>query len=257
METGIRNKVALVAASSSGLGLAVAKGLANEGARVAISGRRGEVVREVAASLPHAIGIETDLSIPGNSSQLVERVLAELGPIDILILNSGGPRPGNASSVTRASFLDAAEYLILQHTELVNSALPGMIERGWGRIVAIGSTAIQAPNSELALSSMARSSLAAYLKMLASELAKSGITVNMVHPGRIDTDRVRFIDKTRSEREGIPIEDIRTQSQSKIPMGRYGRPEEFGALATFLCSEAASYITGEQIRCDGGLVKSY
>ena len=257
MDTGLTNKVALVCASTAGLGLAAAKGLSAEGAHVVISGRRGALAQEIASSLPKAIGIEVDLSIPGSAEKLIKTTESTLGAIDILILNSGGPRPGSASSVTRSEYLEALEYMMLQHIELVRGVLPGMIERGWGRIVAIGSTAIQTPNSELALSGIIRASLASYLKMLSREVAANGITVNMALPGRVDTDRVQYLDNTASERQGISLAEIQRKSASSIPAGRYGKTEEFAALITFLCSTGASFITGEQIRCDGGRVNSY
>ena len=182
MDTGIKNKVALVCASTAGLGLASAKGLAAEGAHVVISGRRGDLATEIAQSLPRAIGVEVDLAIPGSAEKLIATTKSELGTPDILILNSGGPKPGSASSVTRSQYLEALEYMMLQHMELVRGVLPGMIEKGWGRIVAIGSTAIQTPNPDLALSGIIRASLASYLKMLSREVAAKGITVNMALP---------------------------------------------------------------------------
>jgi 3-oxoacyl-[acyl-carrier protein] reductase len=141
--------------------------------------------------------------------------------------------------------------------ELVAQVLPGMRERGWGRIVAIGSSGVQQPLENLALSNLGRASLAAYLKTLSREVAADGVTVNMVLPGRIDTDRVAALDRGRAEREGTDAANVRAQSEAAIPTRRYGRPEEFGAVVAFLCGAAASYVTGEQIRCDGGLVGSF
>ena len=257
MDFGIKGKVALVAASTSGLGLASAQALASEGARVAISGRRGDVAQSQAAQLQGAVGYEMDLAIEGNAAILAKKVASDLGNIEILVLNSGGPKPGPAAKMTRAAFLEAAEYLIFQHIELVNEILPGMLSKKWGRIIGIGSTAIQNPNPDLSLSSIARSSLAAYLKTLSKEVASSGVTVNMVHPGRVDTERVRQLDKFKADRENRPVEEIERESIASIPTNRYGRPEEFGSTVAFLASQQASYITGVQIRVDGGRVEGY
>jgi 3-oxoacyl-[acyl-carrier protein] reductase len=257
LDTGLANKVALVCASTAGLGLASAKGLAAEGAHVVISGRRGDLATEIAKSLPKAIGVEVDLAIAGSAEKLIDTTKSALGTPDILVLNSGGPKPGSAASVTRAQYLEALEYMMLQHMELVRGVLPSMIEKGWGRIVAIGSTAIQTPNPDLALSGIIRASLASYLKMLSREVAANGITVNMALPGRVDTDRVQFLDSQMSKKLDLPLTDVQNKSLSTIPAGRYGKTEEFAALITFLCSTGASFITGEQIRCDGGRVSSY
>jgi 3-oxoacyl-[acyl-carrier protein] reductase len=132
-----------------------------------------------------------------------------------------------------------------------------MLSRKWGRIIGIGSTAIQNPNPDLSLSSIARSSLAAYLKTLSKEVASSGVTVNMVHPGRVDTERVRQLDKFKADRANRPVEEIERESIASIPTNRYGRPEEFGSTVAFLASQQASYITGVQIRVDGGRVEGY
>jgi 3-oxoacyl-[acyl-carrier protein] reductase len=231
--------------------------LAAEGASVIVTGRRGEVAAEIAAGLDRASWIEVDLTLPGAGRQLVDHAFSQGNTIDILILNSGGPKIGPAATIDRESYLQALEFLVLQHIEITKAVVPSMIERGWGRIVGIGSTSIQNPNPDLALSAVIRSSLAAYLKILSREIAHHGITVNMVHPGRIDTERVRSIDVATAERQALPIEQVQAQSRSSIPMGRYGKVEEFGALVAFLASEQAGYINGEQIRVDGGKVQGY
>ena len=257
METGLKNKVALVCASTAGLGLAAAKGLAAEGAHVVISGRRGDLATEIARSLPSAIGVEADLANPESAEELISATKSAFGNPDILILISGGPKPGSATGVTRSQYLEALEYMMLQHMEIVRGALPGMVEKGWGRIIAIGSTAIQTPNPDLALSGIIRASLASYLKILSREVAASGVTVNMALPGRVDTERVQYLDNQMSQKLALPLADIQRKSLTTIPAGRYGKTEEFAALITFLCSTGASFITGEQIRCDGGRVSSY
>ncbi|GAB3263706.1 SDR family oxidoreductase [Arthrobacter pigmenti] len=257
METGLRGKNVLVPGSSSGIGLAIAQSLAAEGANVVLAARRGEVVREEAAKMPSAVGLEFDLSEETAPSALVDAAEQAFGPIDVLVLNSGGPPPGTAAEASDEQVIIALHQLLVQHQRMVAAVLPGMRGRHWGRIVAVGSSGIQQPLPGLALSNMGRAGLAGYLKTLAAEVAGEGVTVNMVLPGRIDTDRVGSIDGAAAKRTGRSPEQVRTDSIATIPAGRYGRPEEFAAVVTFLASSAASYVTGEQIRCDGGLVRAY
>jgi 3-oxoacyl-[acyl-carrier protein] reductase len=257
MDLGLQGRTALVAGSTSGLGLAVARALAGEGARVAVTGRRGEVARKEAAALPGAVGLEVDLSAAGSVEPLVSDVVGLLGPVDVLVLNSGGPPPGTAEGVSADQVRGALETLLLRQVELVSAVLPGMRQRGWGRIVGLGSSGVQQPLPRLALSNIARAGLAGYLKTLATEVACDGVTVNMVLPGRIATDRVAALDRSAAEREGMAVADVEARSRASIPAGRYGRPEEFAAVVAFMCSDRASYVTGEQLRCDGGLVAGY
>jgi 3-oxoacyl-[acyl-carrier protein] reductase len=257
MDTGIDKRTAVVAGSTAGLGLAVARALAAEGANVVVSGRRGDVARAEAARLPSAVGVEVDLTEAGSATVLVRAARDAFGQVDILVLNAGGPPPGPAAGLTAEAARAAFETLLVRQIELVSEVLPGMRERGWGRIVAIGSSGVQQPLENLALSNLGRASLAAYLKTLSREVAADGVTVNMALPGRVDTDRVAALDRARAEREGRDVEDVRAQSRATIPIGRYGRPEEFAAVVTFLCGAPAAYVTGEQIRCDGGLVGCY
>ncbi|TQM36284.1 SDR family oxidoreductase [Pseudonocardia cypriaca] len=257
MDTGLKGRTAVVPGASSGLGLAVARSLAAEGANVVLGGRRGELVREEAAKLPSAVGVEVDLTDPGATDALVGAAHDRFGPVDVLVLNGGGPPPGVAVDFTPEQLADAVALLVQPHQRLVRAVLPGMRERGFGRIVAIGSSGVQAPLERLVASNAARAALAGYLKTLAGEVAADGVTVNMVLPGRIATDRTTSIDKAAAERTGTTPEEARAQSEAGIPVGRYGNPEEFAAVVTFLASAAASYVTGEQIRCDGGLVRAH
>jgi 3-oxoacyl-[acyl-carrier protein] reductase len=248
MDLGLHGRTALVAGSTSGLGLAVARELAAEGARVAVTGRRGDVAKEEAAALPGAVGLEVDLAAPGSAERLVADVAEQLGAVDVLVLNSGGPPPGTADGLSAEMVAGALDTLLLRQVELVSAVLPGMRERGWGRIVALGSSGVQQPLPRLALSNIARAGLAGYLKT---------VTVNMVLPGRIATDRVASLDRSAADREGLSVTDVEARSRGSIPAGRYGRPEEFAAVVAFVCSDRASYVTGEQLRCDGGLVAGY
>jgi 3-oxoacyl-[acyl-carrier protein] reductase len=257
MTKPLQGRTAVVPGSSSGLGLAVAEELAAAGANVVLAARRGDVVREQAARLGSAVGVEVDLDSPEAPAALVGEATQRFGPVDVLVLNSGGPPPGTAAALDAEAVQSALHRLLLQHQRLVAAALPGMRERGWGRIVAIGSSGVQQPIPELALSNIGRAGLAAYLKSLAADVAVDGVTVNMVLPGRIDTDRVAALDRAKAERTGATAEETRRESEAAIPMGRYGTPTEFAAVVGFLAGPAASYVTGEQVRCDGGMLRSF
>jgi 3-oxoacyl-[acyl-carrier protein] reductase len=257
MDLQIKGKVALVSGGTGGLGQAVAQELAGEGARVAVCGRRAQLADEQAAALPGGIGVELDLTDPASVLAAVEMVAERLGPVDILVVNGGGPAPSSAVALDPKD-LPAASLLLLDGPlQLIRACLPTMRERAWGRIVAVGSSAVQQPIPGLTTSSMYRGALAAYLKLLALEVAGSGVTVNMVLPGRIDTDRVAHLDARRAETTGTDAAEVRRSSEAMIPVGRYGRPDEFAAMVTFLCGSTASYITGEQLRVDGGLVNGF
>ncbi|WP_219415083.1 SDR family oxidoreductase [Pseudonocardia nigra] len=257
MDLGLQGRVALVPGSTSGLGLAVAQALAAEGAHVVLAGRRGEQVRAEAERLPSAIGVEADITEPDGAATLVARAEEEFGPVDVLVLNGGGPPPGSAVDFTPDQMSAAVAQLVHPHQRLVAAVLPGMRERGFGRIVAIASSGVQQPIAQLVASNAGRAALAGYLKTLASEVAADGVTVNMVLPGRIDTDRVGVLDEAVAGRTGVTPAEARARSEATIPTGRYGTPAEFAAVVTFLASAAASYVTGEQIRCDGGLVRAH
>lgn len=256
MDLGLRGKAALVCASTSGLGRAVAEALAGEGARVVISGRRAELADQIAKRLDDAVAVPIDMMQPRAMAELVNRSREELGTdLDIVVLNGPGPKPGGALDVEEAALQAAFDSLVKAHQRLVSLVLPGMRERRWGRILAIGSTSIAEPLPNLALSNIGRIALAAYLKTLATAVARDGVTVNLVLPGRIETDRLRSLDADRAQCQGRDIADVAAGSAQEIPAGRYGRPAEFGAVAAFLCSEPAGYITGSALRCDGGLVR--
>ena len=257
MDTGLQGRTAIVPGSSSGLGLAVARSLAAEGANVVLAARRGELVLAEAAKLPSAVGVEVDLADPGAAATLVAEAEQRFGPVDVLVLNGGGPPPGTADTFTPEQFTTAVNLLVQPHLRLVAAVLPGMRERGFGRIIAVGSTGVQQPIDGLVASNAARGALAGYLKTLAGEVARDGVTVNMVLPGRIDTDRLAVLDRAVAERSGSSPEEQRARSQAGIPVGRYGTPDEFAAVVTFLASAPASYVTGEQIRCDGGMIRAH
>lgn len=257
MDMGLTGKNVLVPGASAGIGLAIARSLAAEGANVVLAARREDVVRAEAARLPSAVGIVMDLNDDGAPAALVAATEHAFGPIDVLVLNSGGPPPGGAADITDDQALAAVHQLLLQHVRLTSLVLPGMRSRGWGRIVAVGSSGVQQPLPNLALSNLGRAGLAGYLKTLAGEVAADGVTVNMVLPGRIDTDRVASLDTAVAKRTGVTPDEARAASEAGIPAQRYGTPAEFAAVVTFLAGATASYVTGEQIRCDGGMVRTY
>jgi 3-oxoacyl-[acyl-carrier protein] reductase len=257
MDLGIQDKVALVCASTGGIGQGVARALHAEGARVVVTGRRPEAVDATVADLPGAVGVTCDLADLNAVAGLNARVEAEVGPVDVLVLNGGGPPPGPAADITDEALVDALSLLVRGHRRLVADVLPGMRHRGWGRIVGVGSSGVVEPLPDLAASNVGRAALAAFLKSLASTVAADGVTCNMVLPGRILTGRVRSLDRRTAERSGITPEEATARSIATIPAGRYGSPDEFGAVTTFLCSNQAGYVTGSQIRVDGGLARSY
>lgn len=252
MDFGLRGKTALVCASTAGLGRGAAEALAAEGARVVITGRHLDVAREIAETLPGSEAVALDVTHDGAAEKLAaEAVTALEAPIDIVVLNGPGPKPGAASEISSQDAAEAIRTLLLFQQELVAATLPRMLENGWGRIVAVGSSSIIEPIPGLALSSTGRAALAAYLKTLAGEVAAQGVTVNMVLPGRIDTDRVRELDNLACGHDP----DAPAKTKAAIPAGRYGTIEEFGALVAFLCSEQAGYITGTAPRVDGGAAR--
>jgi 3-oxoacyl-[acyl-carrier protein] reductase len=257
MDIGIAGRTAVVLGSTSGLGWAVAQGLAREGANVVVTGRRDDLVKERAATLPSAVGVTADLTDPDAPATIVQAAREAFGEVDILVLNGGGPSPSVAEDLRGDDVESAARLLVRPHVELVRAVLPQMRRTGWGRIVAVGSTGVQQPIPNLAASNVGRAALAGYLKSLAGDVAADGVTVNMVLPGRIDTDRVTAVDRSTAERTGRAPEEVRRDSEASIPVGRYGAPEELAAVVVFLAGDTASYVTGEQVRCDGGLVRAH
>jgi 3-oxoacyl-[acyl-carrier protein] reductase len=200
-------------------------------------------------------GFAADLSDPAGLEILLGH-LPTLGGIDILVANTGGPRPGPAMGVAPTDWVQSFEALALPLFRIADAVLPGMIERGWGRIVTIGSSGIEQPIPGLALSNAIRGSVAGWSKTLAAEVAPHGVTVNMVLPGRIDTDRVRELDGVRARNAGLDIDAVKVQVLREIPAGRYGEADEFGAVVAFLAGRPAAYVTGSMLRVDGGLIRS-
>jgi 3-oxoacyl-[acyl-carrier protein] reductase len=179
-----------------------------------------------------------------------------LGPIDILVINGPGPPPATARDLDLDALRGGLDSLLIGQIQLTRECLADMVTQGWGRVLAIGSSGVESPIPNLAISNVGRGALAAYLKTLANEVAQDGVTVNMLLPGRIATERTTQLDQQAALRQGIDRSDVERQSAATIPLRRYGQPAEFGAYAAFLCSERASYVTGSRVRCDGGLLSS-
>ncbi|MGE5672818.1 MAG: SDR family oxidoreductase [Mycobacterium leprae] len=261
MDYGLEGKVALVTAASKGLGRASALALAREGCDLAICSRNAAEIEAAAAAIRQETGrkvlaVAADMSKAADIERLLAETMATYGGVDILVGNTGGPPPGPFMSHTDAAWQAAFENLVLSPVRLTRSVLPTMQSRGGGRIVFITSGSVKQPIANLILSNSLRAAVTGLMKTLANEVARDKITVNCVAPGRIDTDRVQSLDADAANRSGRPLESVRTEASARIPMGRYGSPAEFGNAVAFLCSSAASYITGTTLMVDGGNVNT-
>ncbi|MBV1879843.1 MAG: SDR family oxidoreductase [Pseudomonadales bacterium] len=241
MDLNIKGKKAVVAAATKGLGFATAESLLAEGAEVAICGRDAGRVAEAVKKLGGGVvGITADVSTAEGATGFITEAIAALGQIDILVTNAGGPPPGMPSETSIEGFQFAIDLNLMSTVAMCSAALPGMTERKWGRIVAITSHAVREPSSFIAASSTARAGASAYLKVLSSEVAAAGITVNTVQPGAHKTDRLTDL--------GVDVEKV----AKSIPVKFLGDATSFGQITAFLCSDIASFITGTSILVDGG-----
>lgn len=261
MDLGLEGRVALVCGSTRGLGRAVARALAAEGARVAVNGRQpdtvAQAVRELDADTGRAaLGVPGDVSAPGEAGRMVEHVAHELGRLDILFCNAGGPPAAPFRDQPADAWQRALELNLLSTIHLARAAVPIMRKREWGRIICLASIAAKQPVPGLILSTTARAGVLGFAKSLSDEVAPDGITVNVVCPGYISTERVQELNTARAARERRTSEDIAREVVRTIPVGRMGTPEELGATVAFLASERAGYITGAVLQVDGGFTRS-
>jgi 3-oxoacyl-[acyl-carrier protein] reductase len=260
MDFGLKGKTALVLGGGGGLGRAIAKSFAAEGAKVAVAGVGSTSIDATLAELRSIGG--SSLSLIWDLADLsvidanIAKIESELGPVDILINNTGGPPPSTAAGQDPALWSKQFQAMVLSVIAITDRVLPGMKARGWGRILTSTSSGIIAPIPNLAISNTLRMSLVGWSKTLAREVAKDGITANIIMPGRIATARVATLDEARAKREGRSVEEVAAESAATIPVGRYGKPEEYADVVAFLASTRAAYITGSVIRVDGGMTTS-
>ena len=261
MNLGLKNKIALVTAASRGLGRAVAEELAAEGASLIICSRKTGAIERVAVEIngttgAQVLGVAADVANPVDVARLVESGIERFGRIDILVTNAGGPPAGQFDSFTLAQWEAATRLLLHSAVELARHTLPGMKERRWGRILNITSIAVKQPVDNLILSNSLRAAVTGFARTLANEVAGFGVTVNNIMPGYTRTERVEELAQMMSEKQGITPAEFIARWEKEIPMGRIGEPREFAALAAFLVSERASYITGTSIPVDGGWIRA-
>ena len=256
MFLGLKNKRALVMAASRGLGYASALGLAREGCHLLICSRDRSRIEGAADAIRRETGarvlaVAADVSSASEAERLVGLAVDEYGGLDIVVHNAGGPPAGATLDMTEAQWHQAFEQNLLSFTRIVQAAVPEFRQAGGGRVITIASSSIRQPIPNLALSNALRAGVWGIAKTLSRELAPHRILVNVVAPGRIQTERIEELDQVNAQRSATPVEEIRKASIASIPLGRLGRPEELANLVVFLASDAASYITGQAITVDG------
>ena len=253
MDLGIRGRRALVCASSKGLGKGCAEALAGEGVDLVLNARGAESLEATAANIRATYGVSVvavaaDITTEAGQAAVLEAA----GDIDILVTNAGGPPPGMWSDWGRDDFIAAFDANLLTPIALIKALLPGMMDRGWGRIVNITSVAVKAPIPVLGLSNTARSGLTGYVAGVSRQVAGSGVTINNLLPGLHDTDRLVMLDKVDAGARGISEDDARQARMQSVPAGRFGTSDEFGAACAWLCSDKAGFVIGQNILLDGG-----
>lgn len=257
MDLGIKGKRALVCASSKGLGRGCAEALAEAGVDLVMNARGAEALEAAAADIRSKYGVEVvAVAADITSDEGRAKVLEAAGQVDILVNNAGGPPPGMWTDWDREDFIKALDANMLTPIALIKALVPGMMERGWGRVVNITSQSVKAPIAALGLSNSARAGLTGYVAGTSRQVAGKGVTINNLLPGIHATDRADALDKGVAAREGITLEEARARREASLPVGRYGTSEEFGAACAFLCSQHAGFIVGQNILLDGGGVNS-
>ena len=253
MDLGIKGKRALVCASSKGLGLGCAKALAEAGVDLVMNARGSEALEASAEAIRKAYGVDvatvaTDVTTPDGQAEVLEAA----GAVDILVTNAGGPPPGMWSDWDREDFIKALDANMLTPIAFMKALLPGMMEKGWGRVVNITSQSVRAPIGVLGLSNSARTGLTGYVAGTSRQVAPKGVTINNLLPGIHATDRADSLDGDVSRSQNISMDEAREQRAATIPARRYGTPEEFGQACAFLCSQHAGFIVGQNLLVDGG-----
>ncbi|MBV9174582.1 MAG: SDR family oxidoreductase [Chloroflexi bacterium] len=256
MDLGLRGRTAIVAAASKGLGKAVALGFAQEGANVVMFSRDQRAIdaaaKEVQGTGAHVVALPADVTSERDLQHVVQTAMREFGAVDIVYNNAGGPKPGMFDSLSDEDWQHAVELDLMSAIRLTRLCLPSMRERRWGRIITSTSSSVKQPIPNLMLSNSVRSATTAWSKTLADQVGPDGITVNVIAPGSISTDRLQQIDQDAAERAGRGLEELQRQRAEGIPLRRYGTPAEFAAAAIFLASEQAGYISGVTLLVDGG-----
>jgi 3-oxoacyl-[acyl-carrier protein] reductase len=260
VDLGLHKKTALVLGGGGGLGRAICKVLASEGANVAIADIQPDAIagtqEALATAVGKTIGLVWDLSDLTQIDAHVSRTEAEIGPVDILVNITGGPPPTPASGQDPALWAKHFQSMVLSVIAITDRVLPNMRARHWGRVITSTSSGVVMPIPNLGISNALRLSLVGWSKTLSREVGKDGITANIILPGRIATGRIQFLDEAKAKREGRTVEEVAAESTATIPLGRYGKPEEYADVVAFLASERAAYLTGSVIRVDGGLISS-
>ncbi|MCH8979232.1 MAG: SDR family oxidoreductase [Armatimonadetes bacterium] len=256
MELGIAGRRAMVAASSKGIGLAVAKELAAEGCRVSLCSRNESNLNAALSTIEGSVGTVCDVSRAQDIEHWYEQTKQSIGQPEILVTNTGGPPAGNWTDMTDVQWQDGFDSTVMNIVRLARLVSPGMSENGWGRIVHITSLVAKQPYDVLPISSTLRAGISALTRLQADELARSGVTVNSVLPGHTMTDRQLHLAEVRAERQGITPEEALKRQAEEVPVGRLADASEIAAAVAFLCSERAAYITGVNLLVDGGLVRA-